>query len=217
MADDAELNQAAALAEFASVRTEIVARQGHRHAFMALNLTVAGTVFGFALAQPSRLLVLLILPYTTFMTCGKYIAHDYAIEQMAAYIRQGLSPRVRGGLGWEEYINRYRVVPGQRLFFGFDPLFVGFPGIAYAALAFCVLPLVRSLQSQPAQGLLLAVLWILGFLLVGISVRNIWQTRKHFVLADWRRRKTRAVEPTSTPVSSSHPDAPEGSTLGSQT
>ena len=188
MGDDGEWDQSAALAEFAALRAEIVARQGHQHTFMSLNLTIAGTVFGFALAQPHRILVLLVLPYTTFMTCGRYIAHDYGIEQIGDYIRRSLSARVKGGLGWEDYINQNRVTPGRRLFFGIDPLFVGFPGVAAVALAFCVSPLVRAFGSFSVSDALLALLWTLGLLLVSLSFRNVWQTRKHFVLSDWRRR-----------------------------
>ncbi|MFF5078380.1 hypothetical protein ACFY36_15125 [Actinoplanes sp. NPDC000266] len=184
------LNPAAALAEFTALRAEILARQGHQHTFLALNLTISGTVFGFALAQPSRLLVLLVVPYVAFMTCGKYIAHDYAAQAIGTYIRQQLSDRVIGGLGWEEHFSRTHVVPGRRLFFGIDPLFVGFPGIAAAALVFCSPPMVRSLMPASPQGMLLAVLWLLGFVLTCLSFRNLWLTRKIFVLSEWRRNGT---------------------------
>jgi hypothetical protein len=194
MSDDSEMNQTAALAEFAAMRAEIVARQGFQHTLMALNLTISGTVFGFAFTQSGRLLILLVLPYTTFMTCGRYISHDYGIEQIGQYIREGLSPRVRGGLGWEEHIKLHRVSPGRRLFFGLDPLFIGFPGVALAALAFGAYPLVKSLRNFSVQDGLLSSAWLAGLLLVGLSFRNIWKRQRHFILSDWRRRK-------STPVS----------------
>ncbi|XVU29690.1 hypothetical protein ACQPZJ_22200 [Actinoplanes sp. CA-054009] len=131
------------------------------------------------------------MPYVAFMTCGKYIAHDYAARGIGAYIRQHLSGRVAGGLGWEEHFSRTHIVPGRRLFFGIDPLFVGFPGIAAAALVFCSPPLVRSLTSTSVQDVLLAMLWLLGVALTCLSFRNLWLTQKVFVLSEWRRRKPR--------------------------
>ena len=178
--DDASLNQNAALAEFNALRAEILARQGHQHTMMALNLTIAGAVFSFALTQPSRLLALLIVPFTAFMIGGTYFAQTYNIEDIGLYIYNNLWGRVTGGLGWEEYIRQNRLKTKKKIYFGIDPLFIAFPGIGVFALAFCARPIWLSLQNAKFQGVLLNVAWIAGLTLVAISFRNVWKTRPPF-------------------------------------
>lgn len=185
--DDPSLNQNAALAEFTALREEILARQGHQHTMMALNLTISGAVFSFALTQSTRVLALLVVPFTAFMIGGRYIAQDYGIEEIGKYIGGDLSRRVTGGLGWEGYITQNRTQNRRQLFFGLDPLFIAFPGVACAALLFCAGPVWTSLVHFPLKGALLIIAWILGVFLTAVSLRNIWQIRRHFILAGWRR------------------------------
>jgi hypothetical protein len=201
MDDDANLDHDAALAEFAALRAEILARNGHQHTMMGLNLTISGAVFSFALTQPSRLLALLVVPFTAFMIGGRYIAQDYGVTTIGGYLREHLSRRVVGGLGWEAFIHQNRAANRTRLYFGLDPLFIAFPGIATAALAFCARPVWLSLSNASVQGVLTSVVWIAGLLLVAISFRNVWRIRRHFILADWSRRAggPAVPKPSSTP------------------
>lgn len=185
--DDADRDQSGALAEFAALRAEILARQAHQHTMMALNLTISGALFSFALTQTSRVLALLVVPFTSFMIGGRFIAQDHGIEEIGTYISAHLSPRVSGGLGWEEFVRNNRVVNRKRIYFGLDPLFIAFPGIATAALALCTRPVFLALRDPSLQGVLEMIAWVIGLLLIALSFRNVWRTRRHFILADWSR------------------------------
>jgi hypothetical protein len=208
--DEAERNQSAALAEFTALRAEILARQGYQHTMMALNLTISGALFSFALTQPSRLLALLVVPFVSFMIGGRFIAQDYGIEEIGSYIQEYLSKRVAGGLEWEKFVRTNRIINRRRIYFGLDPLFIAFPGIAAAALAFCARPIIISLKNPAAQGILELIAWVIGLLLVAVSVRNVWLTRCHFILADWSRTSRRSITQEKPSLTREKPTAPPG-------
>lgn len=53
--------QESALAEFATLREEIISRQGHQVTLFSLQLTLTGAVLGYALSGTGRSLVLLVV------------------------------------------------------------------------------------------------------------------------------------------------------------
>ena len=46
--------QEAALVEFTALRGEILGQQAHQHTLLALQLTIAGAIYSFALSGPGR-------------------------------------------------------------------------------------------------------------------------------------------------------------------
>jgi uncharacterized membrane protein len=188
MTADCSRIQETALAEFSALRAEILARQGFQHTIMALNLTLTGAIFGFALARPGQLLALLIVPLIAFMLCGRYITQDYGIEEIGRYIRKDLAKKVAGGLGWEDFIRGRRIAENRRLFYGLDPLFIAFPGVSIAAVLLSAGRVWAWPHGVSVQAALLAVSWCLDIFLTLLSVRHVWKTRSHFILMEWGRR-----------------------------
>ena len=171
--------QEAALVEFTALRGEILGRQAHQHTLLALQLTIAGAIYSFALSGPGRTAVLLVIPFSTYMLASRYIAHSYATLNLGRYIREQLSGRVEGGLGWEQWLKNED--SGVRLFRGLDPLFISFPGVAALSLA-GALPYVFRLRS-PETAVWTWAIWAAGMVLSILTVHSIWKTRRHFI---WR-------------------------------
>jgi hypothetical protein len=90
-------------AEFAALRQEIDSRLGRQHNLFMTQLTLAGAVFGFALASPGRSTVVLVVPFSSYLLCSRFVAQSHGMEQLAIYIREDLSGRVPGGLHWEQW------------------------------------------------------------------------------------------------------------------
>lgn len=114
MSDDAWSEQDAALTEFNALRAEIIARHNSQQALLSIQLTAAGALFSLALSGAGRSAVLLILPLITYMLTGRHVAHSYANLSIGTYIRTELSRRVRGGLGWEQWLYGHRSRSGRR-------------------------------------------------------------------------------------------------------
>lgn len=162
-----------ALAEFCALRNEIVSRQGHQHALLVVQITVAGAIFSFALSAPTRSVVLLAIPVATYMVTGRYVANSYANRSLGNYIRTQLSVKLPGGLGWEEWLYQRRAK--MRRSWGVDPLFICFPGVSGLA-AVSVLPNLIHLGASFTSALLW-VGWSVGCLLTALSGVLVWRIR----------------------------------------
>ena len=168
----------AALAEFAALRQEILARQAHQHTLLALQVTIGGAVFSFALSAPGRAAALLVVPFTSFMLLGRYVAHYAAIAHLSTYIKSELSPRVAGGLGWEAWFDARRR-PSRRIFL-VDPLFIAYPGMALLALAATAVAL-----APHRPGAVAVVAWCGGLALTGYATWLAWRIRSHVFPTQW--------------------------------
>jgi len=122
------------LAEFGALRQEILQRQATQHNVLALQLTISGAVFSFALTGASRSGFLLIVPISTYLLCSRFVEDHVGIGQLGRYIREHLSPRIPGGLDWESWIARNPAnfgIPGLLWVYAY---YVTYPGVAVLAL-----------------------------------------------------------------------------------
>nr|GID36370.1 hypothetical protein Aca09nite_28760 [Actinoplanes campanulatus] len=161
------------LAEFNALRAEIIARQASAQGLLSIQLTAAGALFSLALSGTGRAAVLLVLPLITYMLAGRAVAHSYACLSIGTYIRTQLSPRVSGGLGWEQWIRSHRSSPKQ--YRGLDPQLISFPGISILALLGSF-PYLAS-QKLSVTAVILWTAWLIGAVLAGSSARLVWKIR----------------------------------------
>jgi len=136
--------EASAYAEYTSLRQEIADRIRMRHTLLTLQLTIAGALYSFALAQSSHLKFLLTVPFTTYMLFLRLAEEYYGTREAVLYIQKKLSPRVRGGLGWEAWRKEETIRPGgpsgklTRAVFGGSPLMISFPVVSAVALIWAI-------------------------------------------------------------------------------
>jgi hypothetical protein len=136
--------EASAFAEYTVLRQEIADRIGRQHTILTLQLTVAGALYSFALAQSGHLKFLLIVPFTTYMLFFRLAEQYYGIRDASLYIREELSPRVPGGFGWEEWRRGKSVRPGSasgrpiRVVLDGSPIIISFPVVSAAALVWAI-------------------------------------------------------------------------------
>lgn len=122
-----------ALAEFDAIRREIELRIGLQQQVFTVHLTSAGAVFSLALSNSSLQPVVLVLPVTTYLFAGHYLTLHLTIRNAAGYIRNVLSARVPGGLGWEKAFDQQRTPSSQPVV---KPFYLTFPGVSLVATLF---------------------------------------------------------------------------------
>ena len=167
------------LAEFTALREEIQERVKAQQQLMSLQLTGSAAVFGFAVTQDGMKALLLIVPFTSYLLCGRLVAQHFAIFRVAEYIQHHLSPRVPGGLLWERWLRERPT--GQHLLGAVLPLLLSFVGAG-------VLALVWAFEFVFAQeGLALKVLWFLGLGGEGLSAMLVMQMAGWLSDRGWQR------------------------------
>jgi hypothetical protein len=87
-------------------------------------ITSVGAIFAFVLSRPSTSLLLLILPISSYLLCARYALYTIGTTQIAAYIRDNLSPRLGGALEWENWISKN--TPLLRDYFFVHPVILAF-------------------------------------------------------------------------------------------
>jgi hypothetical protein len=126
------------LAEFAALRQEIEARELRRQTLFNLHVTASGAVLGYTISPYGNSLIALILPFTAYLFCARYVTHSSFVHEIGRYIREELSAKVPGGLHWEEWhASQPRLVRIPRFA---SPTIVGFPFVGFVALCWCVVP-----------------------------------------------------------------------------
>lgn len=177
------------LAEFVVLRTEIERRATIQWHVLALQITISGAVFGFALSGGRREMLLLVIPLTTYMTFGRYITHTVFITLIGRYIHAELSPRVPGGLRWEEWRLANASEAGLGVFTRLHFAGVAYPGVAaFAVIAFAVAAVQTDLAAGKAW---VAVVGVLIFLAIDIAlivliVLTMWRLRHFAENRTWR-------------------------------
>ncbi|MGJ5753714.1 hypothetical protein FB563_1852 [Streptomyces puniciscabiei] len=168
------------LAEFAALRQEIIQRQATQHNVLALQLTISGAVFSFALTGTSRSGFLLIIPVSTYMLCSRFVEDHVGIGQLGRYIGEHLGPRIPGGLGWESWIARNPVSFGIPWLSWIYAYFVTFPGVAVLALgASAPAAFTTDHGRRPlAVAVGLAVVWLLGLTVTALCCLLLWRTAR---------------------------------------
>lgn len=156
-----------ALAEFASLRAEMDSRSKYQQQILALQLTLTSAVFAFGLATAGLLGIIMIVPLSSYLLCGRYVGQRTAIRWAASYIIDQLSPRVPGGLNWSGWARRNR--RPDRLLDWFVPLLICFPGASLLALGW-TFPLVTTFDGRSIGATIgLLSVWILGVFATSVS------------------------------------------------
>jgi hypothetical protein len=173
------------VAEFVALREEMQERFKAQQTLLTLQLTLVATIFGFVISQRDDATLLLILPFSSYLLCGRQVAQHFAGQRIAQYITDELTPRVHGGLGWEQWLQsreRHPHLLGSTL-----PLLLTYAGASLLALTwtFSFIFLREGLSSVPRIGL--AVLWLLGLVISGLSTVLVLQMAGRIATAGWER------------------------------
>jgi hypothetical protein len=159
------------LAEYSALRAEIEGRITLQWNVVALQITSAGAIYSLAVSAVSSLVLLLIIPLSSFMLGSRYILHDFHIKLIEQYIRDSLSPRLSGGLEWEQWKKEnFSDVKDRRWFYatGWNvthPTRLAFEGVAALALivsAACGMYSWQTVRSHGALAFGIVLLWTLG-------------------------------------------------------
>lgn len=154
------------LAEFAALRQEMDMKIQNQYQLLTLQLTLTGAIFSFAISRAGLAGLLLIVPVSTYLLCGRWASQHHGIHRIGTYIQQELSQRVPGGLGWEAWT---RDNPRKGRLLGMTvPMFLTFPGAALLSLAWSFGYIFLGQQGAAARtGLVL--IWVLGLLAAALS------------------------------------------------
>ena len=169
------------LAEYVALRAEFERRASGQWSVLALQITIAGAVFGFALSAQDREIFLLVVPIASYMTCGRFILHTRGLRMIAVYVQESLSDRVPGGLLWD----RWRTQNLARFPIGHFGVAhytgVVFPGVSLLAIgSFVLSALSNSLAEGRPWYVVTAVLAVVAVDLVlsGLIVQALWTGRR---------------------------------------
>jgi hypothetical protein len=129
MGDNRPTGFEGAVAEFTALRQEMDRRSTAQQGLLALHITATGALASIVLREPSKILVLLVLPFTSFAFCSLYLDNSLQILRAAKYIADELDSKVPGGLGWESWHGSHQRNKLHDLSWKV-PLLVLFPGVA---------------------------------------------------------------------------------------
>jgi hypothetical protein len=168
------------LAEFVALRQEIERRNLVQHALFVFQLTASGAIISFALAGSGHTEFLLIIPISTYMLCARYVEQQYGIQRVARYIKDELSPRIPGGLGWETWqLANSRFVRGSTIR-RINALMIMFPAIGLCAVVWTTGTVFGNvLRLNAAQRVGVVSVWLLGVAAIVMSVQMIWTMVRH--------------------------------------
>lgn len=174
------------LAEFAALRTEIQERVKGQQQMLSLQLTLAGAVFGFAISRPGLTALLLIVPFSSYLLCGRLVAQHFGTLRVAKYIKEELSGKVPGGLRWEEWLEQeQRRRPhflGSAL-----PLLLTFTGASVLALGWTSAFVFAHGDLAAIQRLGLVVVWLVGLAAAGLSTMLVLQMAGRLPVHSWEQ------------------------------
>jgi hypothetical protein len=178
------------LAEFAALRQEIDDRVKAQHQILTLQLTTSGAIFGFVLSQSGITAMLLIIPLTSYLLCGRLVSQHFGTLLVAQYVREELSAKVSGGLGWEQWIlaDRRRV----RLQGSILPPLLTFPGSGVLALGWTSGFVLSRVAPGSPSGIGYLVVWLVGATVTILSVALILRMPDQGALCPrwpWKRHK----------------------------
>ena len=168
------------LAEFVALRAEILHLGDQQWKATAFLITTTGAVFGFALSVPGRIPLLLIVPFSSYILGTRWLHSQELVKRAAFYIRTELSPKVPGGLGYEQWL-RDRQLPfslGVLLSAtGARPTVLAYPALSTLALGavalwWLVTPTLHLAGAAAVSGL---GAWVVGVLLTLLVVGQMWR------------------------------------------
>jgi hypothetical protein len=174
------------LAEFSALRDEIQERVKAQQQMLSIQLTLSGAVFGFAISRPGMTALLLIVPFSSYLLCGRLVAQHFGTLRVAKYIREELSDRVPGGLRWEQWLLRQQ--RRRPHFLGSTlPLLFTFVGASLLALGwtFGYVYLRGGVGVVPRVGLV--VLWLVGLVNAALSTMLVLQMSGRLPVRTWEQ------------------------------
>jgi putative Mn2+ efflux pump MntP len=168
------------LAEFSALRQEIERRNLVQHGLFVLQLTAAGAIFSFVIAHRGHLGFLLIVPISTYMLCARYVEQQYGIQRAATYIKNELSNRVPGGLGWEAWQTQHLDFVRGSTIRRVNALLITFPFIAATALIWTIPPAFGAgFRLNLGERLGVYAIWFGGVIAVAMCIQMIWSMMRH--------------------------------------
>ncbi|MFC6091606.1 hypothetical protein [Saccharothrix lopnurensis] len=172
------------LAEFAALRVEIQERVKAQQQMLSFQLTFTGAVFGFAITRPGMTALLLIVPFGSYLLCARLVAQHFGTLRVAMYIKDELSGRVPGGLGWERWLeSRQRRRPhfmGSTL-----PLLFTFAGASVLALGWTTGYVFGRHGVQTLARFGLGAFWVLGVAAALSCVVFVLQMNNRLPVRSW--------------------------------
>jgi hypothetical protein len=169
--EDKSVIMSALVAEFNAMRAEILFRATSQATLMQLNITAAGTVAFFALADGTRALTMIIVPILSPILGILWLDHDATILKLGRFIKMDLKPACNVVANfnlpdYEKYAEGADALPAPRFaILNFTiAVFATFGFLPLAALVY-VISTWQGKLSSPAFLLptLLAVLLLLAF------------------------------------------------------
>jgi len=149
-------------------------RYQRQHQYHTLYLTATAVIFSFALTRKELVGLLLVVPVIAYVLLGRMTAQHFADLQIGTYIASELSPRVPGGLAWEDWTRRHKR-PGRWLNW-LLPLLLTFPGGGTVALAWTYRYVFTDASVVGRTGLI--ALWLLDAIAVGACCYLIYRQRR---------------------------------------
>jgi hypothetical protein len=168
-----------------ALREEMQERFKAQQMLLSLQLTLVATIFGFAISQRGATTLPLIVPFSSYLLCGRQVAQHFAGQRIAQYITEELTTRMPGGLGWEQWLRSKERPPhllGSTL-----PLLLTYTGASLLALAwtFSVIVLRGGLSLGSRMGL--GTCWLLGLAATVLSTMLVLQMANRVPAQSWER------------------------------
>ncbi|PPJ35813.1 hypothetical protein C5E45_23675 [Nocardia nova] len=162
------------LAEFTSLRGETAQLLSFMQNLFAFQITTAGTIFSLALSNPTRTRLLLILPFTSYALFARYSSCHFNTLRIAQYVRDELSPRVSGGLRWEQWLDRSHTP--VRFIVWVNPHYVAFPGVAALSEAWTLSSVFPGAGLSISGHVLFLLVWAAGLSATIVCFYLVWLT-----------------------------------------
>jgi hypothetical protein len=184
--EDKSVIMSALLAEFNAVRAEIIFRATSQATLMQLNITAAGTVAVFALADEARALTMIIIPILSPILGILWLDHDATIIKLGRFIKSGLKSaysRVVTGFNFpdnESYVESADALPATQLaILNFTiAVFATFGVLPLAALLYVIYHYQGHLYSfKILAPIMLAILLLLTFFIQFQRRFGLWPAR----------------------------------------
>ena len=91
------------LAEYSTLRSEILKRMDMRQQMLTFTLVIAGTVLSFGVQEDISPMVLLLYPILALFLATAWTQSDTRIWDIAEYIKNHIEPNF-SGINWESYV-----------------------------------------------------------------------------------------------------------------
>ncbi len=181
--EDRSVIMNALLAEFNAMRAEIIFRATSQATLMQLNITAAGTVAVFALAEQGRALTMIIIPILSPILGILWLDHDATIMKLGRFIKSDLKSaysRVVTSFrfpDYESYVDGADALPATQ--FGIlnfiIAVFATFGVLPLAALLYVIYRSWSYIWSfETLAPVILAILLLLTFFIQFVRRFGLW-------------------------------------------